>query len=146
MKKLDFQKIYESAVVTEGAWGYKTNQNDQGLDLFDEITDPNGILSRLKEKLGQKDRSTDETWHKLCAADMVVEMFGKCDSLETRLFDTSQGKRGIRKLADAEIAKGILQRIAVCEKDREWRNSWSEPAKLDEELQQLRAVYSRMSK
>ena len=122
---LNFKKLYESAILSEGAWGYGTDQNDQALDLFDEIFRTKEIISRLEKRLKKVPKDAETAWENVCLADLTKQAFDSAAGFGKHLFKF-------------EYAQTALKNLEVCERDTAWQNEWDKPEELRKELEALK--------
>lgn len=126
--------------LTEGAWGYKPNQNDGTLDLRDNIFSAmcEMVYDMCSKKPRSKDLETQYAWESIGAIEYFFEEFTKMD-------DFGIGDKEFDKyyywwrLAEIKKSKNIVDLYEAllnkCVNDEEWISSWEEPEKMKESLE-----------
>ena len=131
-----FKNAYGSGktILSEGAWGYKPDQNDTALDLFDKVFQPREITARLeKELLGTGSRPTDEAWGKTCLAALALQAFTASDGFGKHLFKK-------------EYALAGLENAEACLADKQWLASWSDPGAIETSLGNMAAEFKEAAR
>lgn len=134
--------------LTEGAWGYKPDQNDGTLDLRGNIFCAmcEMVYDMCSKNPYNKDFATDHAWESIGAIEYFFEEFAKMD-------DFGIGDKEFDKyyywwrLAEIKKSKNIVDLYETllnkCVNDEEWISGWKEPMKIRESLEKRRQVLKR---
>lgn len=134
--------------LTEGAWGYKPDQNDGTLDLRGNIFSAmcEMVYDMCSKNPYSKDFATDHAWESIGAIEYFFEEFTKMD-------DFGLGDKEFDKyyywwrLAEIKKSKNIVDLYETllnkCVNDEEWISGWEEPEKMKESLEIRKQVLNR---